>query len=83
MIHQIVNAILVGFPQAVLLDPLEIYHSSHPDTPWKFAPLDPPDPWNFQGPSMGEVWIFSGTTHLKKKYEPTCMHQVEDSMDSF
>ena len=41
LIYQIVRAILVGFPQTVLLDPLEIYYSSHPDTPWKFASLDP------------------------------------------
>ena len=24
----------------------------------------PPPPWNFQWPSMGWVWIFSGTTHF-------------------
>ena len=41
LINQIVNAILVGFPQTVLLDHLEIHYSSHPYTTWKFATLYP------------------------------------------
>ena len=57
-IYQIVNAILVGFPQAKLLDPLEIYYSSHPDTPWKFAPLDPPPPLELPVTFHGGMDIF-------------------------
>ena len=82
LIYQIVNAILVGFPQAVLLDPLEIYYSSHPNITWKFAHLDPHPPGTSSNLPWGEVWIFSGTTRLKRKCESTCMHQVEDSMES-
>ena len=63
MIYQIVNAILVVFPQAVLLDPLEIYYSSHPNTPWKFAPLDSPPPLEppvtFHGGVMDIFWNYT------------------------
>ena len=34
-----------------------------PSTPRKFLGLNPPPPRNFQWPSVGGVWIFSGTTH--------------------
>ena len=48
--------------QAVLLDPLEIYYSSHPDTPWKFASLDPHPlelPVTFHGGGMDIFWNYT------------------------
>jgi len=36
-----------------------------PHSPPKFLPLNPPPPRNFQWPSVGGVWIFSGTTHSR------------------
>jgi len=35
-----------------------------PHSPLKFLRLNPPPPRNFPWPSIGGVWIFSGTTHL-------------------
>ena len=53
-----VNAILVDFPQTVLLDPLEIYYSSDPSHPLEICTSRPPSPLEF-------LVTFHGTTHLQ------------------
>ena len=58
LIYQIVNAILVDFSQTVLLDPLEIYYSSHPPHPLEICTSRPPSLLEF-------LVTFHGTTHLQ------------------
>ena len=56
---------IVGFPQAVLLDPLEIYYSSHPDTPWKFGSSSPNTRCLYWASNI-ENLNFSKSYHFKK-----------------
>ena len=64
-----------SFPSGSALGPSGNMLLFSPRHPLEICTSSDPHP-----PSMGEVWIFSGATHLQKKYESICMHQVEDSM---
>ena len=46
-------------------NPLEIFPYGAPPSCWKMRQIDPPpSPLENPIPSVGVVWIFSGTTHL-------------------